>query len=81
VINILLNNVYPLSFIFHTIVDRLNILFPRFNRLDDVLTVEESVSDDVNGGERISYFNVPYVRNISERFRHCVRDLDVKLSY
>ncbi|EFN69163.1 hypothetical protein EAG_11529, partial [Camponotus floridanus] len=28
-----------------------------------------------------SYFNVPYVKNFSERFRQCVRDLDVKLSY
>ncbi|EFN66416.1 hypothetical protein EAG_06731, partial [Camponotus floridanus] len=27
------------------------------------------------------YFNVPYVNNISECFRLCVRDLDVKLSY
>ncbi|EFN60593.1 hypothetical protein EAG_09826, partial [Camponotus floridanus] len=28
-----------------------------------------------------TYFNVPYVKNISERFRYCVRDLDVRLSY
>ncbi|EFN64014.1 hypothetical protein EAG_05068, partial [Camponotus floridanus] len=30
---------------------------------------------------KITYFNVPYVKNISERFRYCVRNLDVRLSH
>ncbi|EFN62143.1 hypothetical protein EAG_06679, partial [Camponotus floridanus] len=79
---LVLNNGYPLSLIFHTIVDRLNILFHRFNnKHDNVLNDVESVIDDERGGNKITYFNIPYVKNISERFRYCVRNLDVRLPY
>ncbi|EFN65835.1 hypothetical protein EAG_05269, partial [Camponotus floridanus] len=72
IINILSNNGYPLSFIFHTIIDRLNILLPRYF----IFHISYLIF-------HISYFNVPYINNISdcESFRLCVRDLDVKLSY
>jgi len=77
----LLKNGYPLSFIFHTIANRLSVLFHRFsNKHSDGLVDSKSTSNECNAME-ISYFNVPYVRNISEHFRYCVRDLDVKLSY
>ncbi|XP_025264609.1 uncharacterized protein LOC112637982 [Camponotus floridanus] len=51
------------------------------NRLDNTLTADNNEVDGVDGGGRISYFNVPYVKNFSDRFRQCVRDLEVKLFY
>ncbi|EFN73568.1 hypothetical protein EAG_07008, partial [Camponotus floridanus] len=82
IVDILLNNGYPFSLFFNTIADRLNILFHRFNnKHDNVLNDDESVIDDERDGSKIAYFNVPYMRNISERIRYCVRDLGVRLSY
>lgn len=82
IINILLNNGYPLSFIFHTIDDRLKKLFFRLNNNNsENLSASRNFMSNNNDKKKISYFNVPYVRNVSERFRHCVESLDLRLSY
>jgi len=74
VINILLNNDYPLDFILHTC----------FNRLKKLLFTSDTGINrlqNTDGNNSITYFTIPYVPSISERFKHIVKDLNVRLSY
>jgi len=61
-------------FIFHT----------WFYRLKKHLFKSDSLANNtqvINTNDPITYFTIPYVPSISERFKHIVKDLDVRLSY
>lgn len=74
VIKILIDNGYPLKFIFDLLRERLKTFFymtnSKFN--NDVQSDEQ---------ERVSYFTIPYVPGISEQFKNITKDLNVKRSY
>ena len=59
IINILLTNGHPIETIFDNIKKRLSNKFS--NKLDD---------KETNNNEKISYFTIPYVDGISERFEY-----------
>jgi len=69
IIHILLDNCYPLNFIFDVLNWRLKFLFNKRARVMDE-TMESS-----------SFFTVPFLPNITEEFRSIFKDLNVKLSY
>ncbi|XP_071635732.1 uncharacterized protein [Temnothorax longispinosus] len=71
VIEILLNNCYPLEFIFRILRDRLKFLFNRDSNTN-VRQSEEEVAP---------FFTLPYVPTITEKLRNATRDLNVRLSY
>ncbi|XP_071653246.1 uncharacterized protein [Temnothorax longispinosus] len=71
VIEILLNNCYPLEFIFRILRDRLKFLFNRDSNTN-VRQNEEEVAP---------FFTLPYVPTITEKLRNATRDLNVRLSY
>jgi len=71
VVKILLDNGYPLKFIFQTFHTRLKFLFNNQTHNKSVNPTEEASS----------YFTIPYVPHISESFKNLTKDLDVKISY
>ncbi|XP_029673125.1 uncharacterized protein LOC115241501 [Formica exsecta] len=72
IIKILLDNNYPLDFIFQTI----------FNRLKFLISSRGLSIDEENVNKKIvSYFTIPFVHTISHKFKNIIKDLDVKLSY
>ncbi|KAM0724705.1 hypothetical protein ACS0PU_009089 [Formica fusca] len=72
IIKILLDNNYPLDFIFQTI----------FNRLKFLITSRGLPTYDVDvNNESVSYFTIPFVHTISHKFKNIIKDLDVRLSY
>jgi len=79
IVNTLLTNGYPLSFIFSTIQARLKTLISSKLTNNDT-TKSTFISNEINNSNT-SYFNIPYVPTFSERFGPVVRDLDTKLSY
>ena len=72
IIDILLNNSYPLWFVFKTLHERIKSLVYKSN--DDSGRIIDSESS-------VSYFSVPYVQSLSERFKDITKDLDVRISY
>ena len=72
IIDTLLKNDYPLTFIFDTINTRIkSLLNKRTCRQDEPLSEEE----------RRTFFTVPYVQGISEEFKRVVKDHNVNLSF
>ncbi|XP_071580549.1 uncharacterized protein [Temnothorax nylanderi] len=72
IIQILLDNGYPLPFIFSTIKNRLRQVFLRKNGGEDAsssLTCETK------------YFTVPYVKCMSDRFKNIAKDLYLDMAY
>ena len=78
IIEILLNNNYPLDFIFKTIQDRIKSLICKSNIHNNIHNKQKQKKKNETGS---SYFTVPYVNNLSEKFRDITRDLDVVISF
>jgi len=77
IINILLNNNYPLDLIFLTIYNRLKYLFvSRINNTQNTQDESENSKDSAK-----KFFTIPYVPSISESFKKIIGDLDVNLSF
>lgn len=74
IIKILIDNNYPLPFIFHNIRERLKYYF--LNREDKQKKLTEK---DNNKKEK--YFTVPYVVNVSEKFSSMAKKHGFKISY
>ncbi|XP_024891393.1 uncharacterized protein LOC112467144 [Temnothorax curvispinosus] len=70
VIHILLQNCYPLEFIFKVMQERLKFLFSNSGN-----------TDDENSIDRVPYFTIPYVPQLTEKYKNLTKDLNVKLSY
>ena len=73
IVNILLENDYPLDFIFKIIQERLRCLFVGRSKKQLLNTSEEV--------EKISWFTIPYVPSISERFINIFRNPDIKTAF
>ena len=69
IINLLLDNNYPLDFIFNTIRNRIKF---HINKKDK--------SEKLNNNENTKYFIIPYIKNISEKFNF-VKIHDQKIAY
>src|SRR5436190_12795753 len=70
IINILLDNSYPIDFIFQTLRERIKKL------------INASNSEQPNDMQNTSvFFTVPFVSSISEKFRGVTRDLHIRISY
>ncbi|XP_018376461.1 PREDICTED: uncharacterized protein LOC108769774 [Trachymyrmex cornetzi] len=76
VIETLLMNDYPLEFIFDTINERLKSLVHK-------KTLKQKKNDEIGnaGLDNKRWFLVPYINNITNRFKNVVKDLNVKLSF
>lgn len=79
VVNTLLKNGYPLTFIFSTLQERIKTLITTQD--NNTVSVQTTNSMDNESNMRKSYFNIPYVPTISEKFGPVVRDFHVKMSY
>jgi len=78
IINILLNNCFPLSLIFSTINKRIKTLTNK--RLSD--TNIQEVSKDKQSNKNIkNFFTVPYVKSISESFRPITIKFGFNIAY
>ena len=75
VMETLINNNYPIEFIFEILQERIKILIRRANYPNNLQ------KDRKNNEGTPLYFTVPYVSNLSERFRDITKDLNVKVSY
>ncbi|XP_071579118.1 uncharacterized protein [Temnothorax nylanderi] len=71
VIGILLNNCYPLEFIYGILRERLKFLFNR----------DSNTNVRRNEEEAASFFTLPYIPTITEKFKNAIRELNVRLSY
>jgi len=71
IIRLLMENDYPLKFIFDTMNTRLRYLI-RYRQKKTIRNSKET-----NG----KWFVVPYIRSVSEKFKHIIRDLDTGISY
>ncbi|KYN20120.1 hypothetical protein ALC57_07527, partial [Trachymyrmex cornetzi] len=78
VIETLLINDYPLDFIFETINNRLKSLVHK-----KTLKQKQQTNDDnsINELDNKSWFVVPYINNITEKFIDIVKDCNVRLSF
>lgn len=63
-IGVLLDNGYPLKFVFKILHERLKTLFNNFN---------SNYEKHTDKSARVSYFTIPYVPSISERFETLLR--------
>jgi predicted GIY-YIG superfamily endonuclease len=71
IINILLDNSYPIDFIFQTLRERIKKLINASNN-----------SEQPNDMQNTSvFFTVPFVSSISEKFRGVTKDLNMRISY
>ncbi|XP_024891588.1 uncharacterized protein LOC112467272 [Temnothorax curvispinosus] len=70
-ITLLLENGYPLDFVFAIIVKKLSSLLKK--------SISGPLDDEKPSGR--SYLSVPYVKNISEKFTHLASTMDEKLSF
>jgi len=71
VITLLLENDYPLRFVFDTINTRLKYLIrARQNR---------TVNNPNESNKK--WFAVPFIRSLSEKFKHVIKDLDARIAY
>ena len=68
-----------MGFIFSVLARRLQLIFNRINKDEPQKPRIESGTTGDN--ETPIFFNVPYVRNYADRFKHATRDLDIKMSY
>ncbi|XP_011866087.1 PREDICTED: uncharacterized protein LOC105561048 [Vollenhovia emeryi] len=77
VVDVLLDNGYPLPLIFQTIRGRLKTICKN-QKSGSTNTINTHTSDTQNVKR---FFNIPYIPNVSEKFRHVVQDLNLNLSY
>ena len=73
IIDILLNNSYPLEFIFRILHERLKALISKSNNSKENREKEDTLS--------VPFFTVPFISNFSEKFRSITKDINVRLSY
>jgi len=71
IIRLLMENDYPLKFIFDTMNTRLRYLI-RYRQKNTIKNPKET---------NCKWFVVPYIRSISEKFKHIIKDLDTRISY
>lgn len=76
IVNTLLNNDYPIKFIFETIRARLKSLLARQTYKQ---TKDNNSSDLIN--EKTSWFTISYILHISDKFKNITRDLGVRMSF
>lgn len=74
IINILINNNYPLEFIFQTLHNRLKFLIHNSNTI-------VKTPDKENVDVSFKFFIVPYVPLISDGFKSLARDIGIRMSY
>ena len=72
IIDILLNNSYPLWFIFKIFQERIKTLIHKSNNISEKV---------INTDPSPSFFTVPFVPTLSERFKDITKDLNVRISY
>jgi len=79
-IGFLLENGYPITLIFKTIIERLKNLFNNKLSLNiNKITVPEKT--DVTHNETIKYFAIPYARNISEITSSLINKSNLKVEF
>ena len=71
-IEILLDNNYPLDFIFNVFRERIKTL---------IHNNKSSKNPNKNISESASFFTIPYIQNFSEKFNNVTRPLNVRISY
>ena len=71
VIRILLDNGYPLPFIFSSINNRIKHHIFQKPKLNNI-------TEEV---DNVGFFTVPFVKNISDKFKNIVKDYNIKMSY
>lgn len=71
IIGILLENCYPLEFIFKTFQERLKFLFSK----------DKKVQEDLENNEKLNYFTIPFINEISENFRSILKDYNTKTAF
>src|SRR5436190_18793427 len=76
VIDVLISNNYPIEFIFETFQKRIKTLIQRTNPRNNIQQAQGMCQ-----GPPISYFTVPYISNLSERFKNITKGIDVRISY
>ena len=74
VIKILLDNNYPIDFIFKVLHERIKTLIHKSNS-----PLNSNKYNPVSNP--VSFFTIPYIPNFSEKFNNIARQLDVRLSY
>jgi len=77
VINTLLNNDYPLNFIFDTINSRLKYLL----RKRDFISEKKKKRDIMNASYNTLWFTIPYLLKFADKFKEVIRSLDTRLSF
>jgi len=73
VIKVLLNNDYPLKFIFNTFNTRLKSL--------SIVLKQQNNNTDTKSKDTKKWFTIPYVNSVSHKFKHLTNDLDAQTSY
>src|SRR5436190_8434974 len=74
-INCLLENGYPLAFVFEILKERLNSLFEKFSK-------GQKKKEDHNSEEnKTPFFCIPYVKSLSEKFGNAIKKFNVKMAY
>jgi len=73
IVNTFLNNNYSLQFIFGTINSRLKSLFNRQTKKQN----SDNIKDDCSKG----WFLIPFISNVTEKFRHVANSLKRKLAF
>ncbi|XP_077255641.1 uncharacterized protein LOC143893802 [Temnothorax americanus] len=73
-VQILLNNCYPLDFIFRNFHERIKSLINRVRS-------ETDRSPDVQPEEAASFFTIPYIPHINDQYRNILKNHKLRLSY
>jgi len=71
IINVLLKNDYPLSFIFDTVN----------TRLKSFSNVYQKRNTNTESKDTQKWFTIPFLNSVSHKFKHLTKDLDTKISY
>jgi len=75
VIRTLLDNDYPLNFIFKVMTNRIKSL------VNNKTFKQNRTTEDINETETTKWFTIPYVGNFSEKFRRVIVGTRIKLAY
>jgi len=78
VINTLLDNCFPLPLIFSTINKRIKTLT---NTMVRETNIEDDLKDKLSNKDRMSFFIIPYVKSISERFLLITKKFGFNVAY
>lgn len=83
VVNTLLNNDYPLSFIFDTINFRLKYLLDKSKHKSAITDSHHNSTNtgSQNKSDHIPWFTIPFLPKIADKFKKVIGDLDARLSF